>query len=198
MSKRDTVKKATGEVASYQPNEWEQSQITEHRDAQRNRPPKMKISEDGAISSTHDDLMTGCALLARSMGTDDIDLANRLLTDMLNLTSRGQGMDGANSALGFVQALKPQDAIEATLAVQMYAIHSATMTMARRLDRAENLPQQDSAERSLNKLARTFTTQVEALKRHRTGGEQKMTVEHVTVNEGGQAIVGNVSKGEAK
>ena len=28
---------------------------------------------------------------------------------------------------------------------------------------------------------------------YRTGGQQKVTVEHVTVNQGGQAIVGNVS-----
>ena len=48
---------------------------------------------------------------------------------------------------------------------------------------------------AFNKLARTFTTQMEALKRYRTGGQQKMTVEHVTVNDGGQAIVGNVSSG---
>jgi hypothetical protein len=27
---------------------------------------------------------------------------------------------------------------------------------------------------------------------HRTGGEQKVLVKHVTVNEGGQAIVGNI------
>ena len=52
-----------------------------------------------------------------------------------------------------------------------------------------------AAERAFNKLARTFAAQVEALRRHRTGGEQKVTVEHVTVNEGGQAIVGNVSHG---
>lgn len=34
---------------------------------------------------------------------------------------------------------------------------------------------------------------MEALKRYRGGGEQKMTVQHVHVAEGGQAIVGNVS-----
>jgi hypothetical protein len=34
---------------------------------------------------------------------------------------------------------------------------------------------------------------MEALKRYRSGGEQKMTVQHVHVAEGGQAIVGNVS-----
>ena len=45
------------------------------------------------------------------------------------------------------------------------------------------------------RLARTFATQLEALKRYRTGGTQKVTVEHVTVNAGGQAIVGNVAHG---
>jgi hypothetical protein len=48
---------------------------------------------------------------------------------------------------------------------------------------------------SFNKLARTFAAQVEALKRYRSSGEQTMRVEHVTVNEGGQAIVGNVTHG---
>jgi len=37
--------------------------------------------------------------------------------------------------------------------------------------------------------------QMEALKKYRTGGQQKMIVEHVHVNEGGQAIVGNVNPG---
>jgi hypothetical protein len=35
---------------------------------------------------------------------------------------------------------------------------------------------------------------MEALKRYRTSGEQKVTVQHVSVSEGGQAIVGNVTQ----
>jgi hypothetical protein len=81
------------------------------------------------------------------------------------------------------------------LAAQMAAVHMATMTFARRLAHVDNIPQQDSAERAFNKLTRTFTTQMDALKRYRTGGQQKVTVEHVTVNQGGQAIVGNVETG---
>jgi hypothetical protein len=42
---------------------------------------------------------------------------------------------------------------------------------------------------------RTFTTQLEALKKYRSVGDQTVRVEHVTVNEGGQAIVGNVTTG---
>jgi hypothetical protein len=77
----------------------------------------------------------------------------------------------------------------------MAAVHAATMLMACRLASSTNPKQQDSAERSLNRLARTFTMQLETLKRCRTGGEQKVTVEHVHVHHGGQAIVGTVSAG---
>jgi hypothetical protein len=102
---------------------------------------------------------------------------------------------GLNFMLAVVKGVEPKDQVEAMLAAQMAAVHNATMTFARRLAHVDNIQQQDSAERAFNKLARTYATQVEAFKRYRTGGEQKVTVEHVTVNEGGQAIVGNVSHG---
>jgi hypothetical protein len=45
--------------------------------------------------------------------------------------------------------------------------------------------------RADNKLTRPFAGQVSALKEYRSKGEQKMTVQHVHVAEGGQAIAGN-------
>ena len=71
----------------------------------------------------------------------------------------------------------------------------ATMTFARRLARVENIQQQDSAEKAFNKLARTFVLQMDTLKKYRSGGEQRITVQHVTVNDGGQAVVGNINAG---
>ena len=97
--------------------------------------------------------------------------------------------------LSVVKGIEPRDQVEAMLAAQMAATHNATMTFARRLNHVENIPQQDSAERAFNKLARTFATQVEALKRYRGVGDQTMRVGQVTVSEGGQAIVGNVAGG---
>ena len=95
--------------------------------------------------------------------------------------------------LSVVKGIEPRDQIEAMLAAQMAAVHNATMTFARHLAHADNLAQQDSAQTAFNKLARTFTAQVSALKNYRSKGEQKMTVQHVHVAEGGQAIVGNVN-----
>jgi hypothetical protein len=61
-----------------------------------------------------------------------------------------------------IKGIKPRDEVEAMLAAQMAAIHSTIMTFTRRLAHVNNLPQQDSAERTLNKLARTFATQMES------------------------------------
>ena len=54
------------------------------------------------------------------------------------------------------------------------------------LFRSENLAQ-------ANKLSRTYATLLEALNRHRGKGQQKVTVEHVHVHSGGQAVVGVVA-----
>ncbi len=42
------------------------------------------------------------------------------------------------------------------------------------------------------RLLRAYSTQVEVLRRLRHGGNQYVRVEHVNVNDGGQAIIGNV------
>lgn len=52
--------------------------------------------------------------------------------------------------------------------------------------RRENLAQ-------ANKLSRTHAALLEALNRHRGKGQQKVTVEHVHVHAGGQAVVGMVA-----
>jgi len=131
----------------------------------------------------------------QALGTASVDFSHGLLGQLANAASKGPKADedANNFALAVVMGLEPRDEIEAMLGAQMAAVHLATMTFARRLNHVDNLAQQDSAERAFNKLARTFTAQMEALKRYRTGGEQKVTVQHVHVNEGGQAVVGHVS-----
>ena len=57
------------------------------------------------------------------------------------------------------------------------------------------LDQEAGASSSFNKLMRTFAAQIEALKRHRSAGEQNVVVKHVHVYPGGQAVVGNVNTG---
>jgi hypothetical protein len=48
------------------------------------------------------------------------------------------------------------------------------------------------------RLVRAYATQVEVLRRLRNGGQQFVRVEHVHVNDGGQAVIGNVKKEDTK
>ncbi len=79
--------------------------------------------------------------------------------------------------LALIRGIEPKDETECMLAAQMAAVHMATITFARRLAHVDNIPQQDRASNAFKKLARTFAVQMEALKRYRTGGEQKVTVQ---------------------
>ncbi len=80
-------------------------------------------------------------------------------------------------------------------AVHMATTHIALMRQGGRMANSEQLPQFEAHERAYNKLARTYTAQVEALGKHRNGGKQTVRVERVNVESGGQAIVGDVSAG---
>src|SRR5262245_25134487 len=89
--------------------------------------------------------------------------------------------------------IKPGDELEGMIAAQLIAAHNAAMECYRRAmlgeqtfeGRRENLSQ-------ANKLSRTYAVLLDALNRHRGKGQQKVTVEHVHVHSGGQAVVGTV------
>src|SRR6266566_9761819 len=163
-----------------------------------NPAPGLKVLKGQAatISPNHPDDLAGTMLLMDALGTGDLDFYLGLLNQLATAVSKGGQVDERrlNFMLSVMKGVQPRDQLETMLAAQMAAVHMATITIAQQLADVENVPQQDSAERAFNKLSRTFTTQMEALKRYRTGGEQKVTVQHVSVTEGGQAIVGNVTQ----
>jgi hypothetical protein len=195
------AKARTEAVATpYEPKPRERAAMDAWRDRRRTRAPSPSLKVEkkcgkAAVGFDHPDPATGSILMMQAIGTQSVEFLQPFMSQLVNAGSKGPEADAASSnfMLAVVKAIEPKDEIEAMLAAQMAAVHMATMTFARRLNHVENIPQQDSAERAFNKLARTFTTQMEALKRYRTGGQQKVTVEHVTVQAGGQAIVGNVS-----
>src|SRR5277367_1634990 len=87
--------------------------------------------------------------------------------------------------------IAPRDELEGMMAAQLIAAHNAAMECYRRAMIGEQTPegrQENLAQAS--KLSRTYATLLEALNRHRGKGAQKVTVEHVHVHPGGQAVVG--------
>jgi hypothetical protein len=119
--------------------------------------------------------------------------ANTLWLKHSDDTTRGKQYQAAHSAM---MGIAPRDEIEGMLAAQMVAAHAALMECYRRAmipeqtfeGRKDNLSQ-------ANKLSRTYTMQMEALSRYRGKGQQKISVEHVHVHAGGQAVVGSVETG---
>jgi hypothetical protein len=183
----------------YEPTEREKTALDRYRAQKATAPaaPRMKVIDGKKkVTPDHPDRPIADALLKEALGTVSDDFLSGLISQLAYAGSRGSQIDedALNFMLSVVKGIKPKDQLEAMLAAQMAAIHMATMTFARRLAHVETIAHQDSAERALNKLARTYAMQMEALKRYRTGGEQKVTVQHVSVNEGGQAIVGNVNQ----
>jgi len=95
--------------------------------------------------------------------------------------------------LSVITQMKPTDQVEAMHACQMALVHTQAMKYGRELANAKTIAYADIAANILNKLVRTFGDQTERLKRYRSG-EKNVTVQNVSVSDGGQAIVGNVTQ----
>ena len=188
------IKKAVPKVTAA-----ERTAVDKHFARREAKPSvRLKLSKNGNVAQIgvdHPDEQIGQALVMEALASADWEFVHGIISQLANASAQGQDIDerGLNFMLSVIKGIEPRDHLETMLAAQMSAVHVASMTFARRLARVENIPQQDSAERAFNKLARTFAMQMEALKRYRAGAEQKVTLQHVSVAEGGQAIIGNVT-----
>jgi hypothetical protein len=124
-------------------------------------------------------------------------IANQAMQTIWGKNSDQEERNNLRSAtIAGLIGINPNDELEGMMAAQLIACHNASMECYRRAmigeqtfeGRRENLSQ-------ANKLSRTYAALLEALNRHRGKGQQKVTVEHVHVHQGGQAIVGNVEGG---
>ena len=122
-------------------------------------------------------------------------LANQAVQALWLKNSSPEERDKQFSAMiAALAGIAPKDELEGMMAAQLVAAHNAAMECYRRAmigeqtleGRRENLAQ-------ANKLSRTYAALLEALNRHRGKGQQKVTVEHVHVHAGGQAVVGMVA-----
>jgi hypothetical protein len=86
--------------------------------------------------------------------------------------------------------------MEVMLCSQLVALHSQGMEFMRRAVLSDQTSLGvDSNVKRVSKTLRTFATMADCLRTYRSGGQQKVTVEHVAVQAGGQAIVGTVNHG---
>lgn len=84
----------------------------------------------------------------------------------------------------------PNDIFEGMLCARLWALHNQAMNY---MSRPTN-PDASSEAVDLNinrytKLMRLYNETLDTLNKHRRKGEQKVTVQHVTVSNGGRAVV---------
>ncbi len=153
--------------------------------------------EQRSIAWDHPDLDTAEKLVHAAVGVGDKDFMVGLQRMLEIATARKSQIDMAdlNFSLSVVRGLRPRDEVEAMLAAQMAASHIAIAYFGQLSMNANTIQLTESYERSLTRLSRTFAAQMQTLKHYRARGRQNITVRRVTVNEGGQAIVGNVRGG---
>src|ERR671933_466594 len=186
------------------PSADEQARITKaaQRINAREPPPRFTSKSERRgnnvtmrVEPAHSDQTGAWAHLIDTFGTCSADAADTLISQLANAVAPGSEISEAqlNGALATVHGIAPQDEVEAMLAVQMVATHTAALAALHKARTAEYRESLDRWGNLATKLLRTYTAQLEILAKYRRRGSQTVRVEHVNVAPGGQAIVGPVT-----
>jgi DNA-binding HxlR family transcriptional regulator len=184
--KMTVVDKPKQVIAPYVPTDLERATLEAHAQRRAETAPRIRlkvkaVAEGKAeILIDHDDGPVGASLIEASFGTTDWPVVEALAGQLAQLANINGAVCNARfqQAMALAQGVQPTDEVEAMLATQMAAIHLATMEYAGRLHRSTSVQVSEAYERSLTRLSRTFAAQVDALKKYRSKGEQRVVVEH--------------------
>jgi hypothetical protein len=138
---------------------------------------------DGKIAKMHPSAGEGAnwwRRLNKALGTTSSDFVNASLFQIqAACRSPWGGISelSMNAALAMIEAAAPKDEIEAALAVQMACTHTAALAVLAKLDVAFAFSEQRVAAfgSTAARLMRAYATQVEALRRLRSGGQQTVS-----------------------
>ena len=199
------VKAQKGDEMSRQLSTVPNAGVAKKKRRREERSPRVcvQLNEAGKfeLSLPPDDDMNAVGLL-RMAGSDSSSFAAQLTQQLvafgINLSPKQPELanQAVNSLIGAVHGLKPRDELESSLIVQMAATHALAMETLARAAYSDRLDIHERLANLANKLMRTYAAQLEALSRYRGKvSQQKVIVEHVNVEAGGQAVVGAVQAG---
>ena len=159
---------------------------------------QVKAKQEVALAPSRAEVTVAAEqMLAQAGGVNDPDLA-ALIIEQVGLSQAvwpfGDRAQAVQLATQMMLEIKPQNLVEAMLATQMIGVHHASLTF---LQRAASPEIADAATARATRLMRLFNEQAELLQRMKGNtAEQRVTVKHVHVHDGGQAIVGAVGSAE--
>jgi hypothetical protein len=171
-----------------------EKQAFEKADARKTPPLAGLQVKKEQPPSDHEDSKTADEAMRKMFGSSDRDFAHGLFRQ-LNVASLADGKSSElylNFSASVLRGVQPRDPLESMLVAQMATIHKMMFDLTLELAQCRTAARSNEIVSAINKLARTYTIQLDALKRYRSKGEQQVTVQNVTVGQGGQAIVGDV------
>jgi hypothetical protein len=136
--------------------------------------------------------------LCNVTGIKSTEVAHQIWSQMLKMQVWGADLPHTQQlqlALQMIAELKPANATEALLAVQMCSVHEAALLFLRRATRKDQTEEGcDWNVLRATRLMRLFKEQLDAMMKLKgRATQQKLTVEHVHVHAGAQAVVGMVT-----
>lgn len=131
--------------------------------------------------------------LKQLTGTDDQILAEEIIGRAVTAMPLTQGKEqNTNSIYQSLADIEPKDTFEAKLTAQSTSLYAQGMQYLARAEKADMMCHAEFYLKYGIKLLRLHNETIETLARYRRKGEQKVVVQHVNVNDGGKAIVGNM------
>jgi hypothetical protein len=140
-------------------------------------------------------------LVKRIVGTKDTEIGENIISStfmaIFPILTKGSEGDSADKCMNIIfqsmHDFQPKDATEARLIAQAIAVFQHGMDGLAKAGNATQISHRDSYINTSTKLFRVHNETIEALNRHRRGGEQRVIVQHQQVNITGQAqaVVGN-------
>ncbi len=143
-------------------------------------------------------LETVKADLCAATGTASEEYGRLLLSQTISGFSNNHGatISNATAVHEALLAMAPADEHEGMLCSRLLVLHNQAMDFMRRSATTNHDASIDLNINRAIKLMRLHNETLEALNRYRRKGEQRITIQHVQVNDGGQAIVaGEMSRG---
>lgn len=164
----------------------------------KKKQPPIRVEKSEVDGVKHRLVQIDEGYLDDAFGTDNPVVMERLFAEVALIGNKDPSELNEKITIGTVELMKelaPKDATETLLCSQMVAIHTALVDVSWKLSSSKTMEQFSIYEKAANRLARTYSMQMETLNKHRRKGTQKVVVQHVNVENGGQAVVGDISTG---
>jgi len=173
---------------------------TNNKQVRKIKRPSLGQSESrpAIVPSTRGQLADELMLtVCEATGTQSYDVGDRIISQAATAQVWPRREDAADQMIGaisLVGEMAPQNATEAMLNVQMIATNEAAlMFISRSTLENQSTEATDANVLRATRLMRLFIQQIETVQKLKgKSGQQRVTVEHFHVHQGGQAIVGSV------